>query len=228
MKTDIAIKVPKGTYGRVAPRSGLASKHFIDTGAGVVDEDYRGNVGVLLFNHSDQDFAGARSPTLPHKHVHARAGGRAACRASRRHVCGTRLAHGSRASGWAEGVGGSSRPPVPWASPHATCPPPVATAWHFPYPTLPASRFPSALLLAASPPPHTHPPTRTNQVTTLAPHLLPPPTHTPPPATVKKGDRVAQLVLERIAVPDVHEVESLDATERGANGYGSTGVAAKA
>ena len=45
VKTDIQIKVPHGTYGRVAPRSGLAWKHHIDIGAGVVDEDYRGNVG---------------------------------------------------------------------------------------------------------------------------------------------------------------------------------------
>ncbi|GAX74235.1 hypothetical protein CEUSTIGMA_g1684.t1 [Chlamydomonas eustigma] len=56
IKTDISIQVPPGTYGRVAPRSGLAAKHFIDTGAGVIDEDYRGNVMVLLFNHSDADF----------------------------------------------------------------------------------------------------------------------------------------------------------------------------
>lgn len=42
--------------GRVAPRSGLASKHFIDTGAGVIDADYRGEVRVLLFNHADTDF----------------------------------------------------------------------------------------------------------------------------------------------------------------------------
>ncbi|GLC34797.1 hypothetical protein PLESTM_000241000 [Pleodorina starrii] len=100
VKTDISIRVPKGTYGRVAPRSGLAAKNFIDTGAGVIDEDYRGNVGVLLFNHSDSDFP------------------------------------------------------------------------------------------------------------------------------IKVGDRIAQLVLEKIATPDVEEVEELDATERGANGYGSTGVAA--
>lgn len=43
--------------GRIAPRSGLASKHFIDTGAGVIDADYRGPVKVLLFNHGDADFA---------------------------------------------------------------------------------------------------------------------------------------------------------------------------
>ena len=40
----------------VAPRSGLAWKNSIDVGAGVVDYDYRGNVGVILFNHSDTDF----------------------------------------------------------------------------------------------------------------------------------------------------------------------------
>merc|ERR1712116_29762 len=34
VKTDIQVKVPHGTYGRVAPRSGLAVKHHIDIGAG--------------------------------------------------------------------------------------------------------------------------------------------------------------------------------------------------
>ncbi|GAO14379.1 hypothetical protein UVI_02055050 [Ustilaginoidea virens] len=54
--TDISIAVPAGTYGRIAPRSGLASKHFIDTGAGVIDADYRGQVKILLFNHAETDF----------------------------------------------------------------------------------------------------------------------------------------------------------------------------
>jgi hypothetical protein len=58
VKTDLTIICPPGTYGRVAPRSGLAWKNFIDTGAGVIDEDYRGPLGVLLFNHSDTDFQG--------------------------------------------------------------------------------------------------------------------------------------------------------------------------
>ena len=40
-KTDIQVRVPDGTYGRIAPRSGLAAKSFIDIGAGVVDQDYR-------------------------------------------------------------------------------------------------------------------------------------------------------------------------------------------
>lgn len=56
VKTDIQIDVPFGTYGRIAPRSGLAWKNSIDVGAGVIDQDYRGNVGVILFNHSDTDF----------------------------------------------------------------------------------------------------------------------------------------------------------------------------
>lgn len=56
IKTDLAISLPKATYGRIAPRSGLAWKNSIDTGAGVIDRDYTGNIGVILFNHSDEDF----------------------------------------------------------------------------------------------------------------------------------------------------------------------------
>jgi dUTP pyrophosphatase len=96
VKTDIQIRVPRGTYGRVAPRSGLAWKQHIDIGAGVVDEDYRGNVGVVMFNHADQVFK------------------------------------------------------------------------------------------------------------------------------VKKGDRIAQLVCEKIAYPEIHEMKTLDNTERGEGGFGST------
>lgn len=54
--TDISIAVPAGTYGRVAPRSGLAAKHGIDTMAGVIDADYRGQVGVILANLSEVEF----------------------------------------------------------------------------------------------------------------------------------------------------------------------------
>ncbi|KAG2051356.1 dUTP pyrophosphatase [Suillus hirtellus] len=95
--TQLSIAVPAGTYGRVAPRSGLASKFMIDTGAGVIDADYRGVVFVLLFNLSDKDFQ------------------------------------------------------------------------------------------------------------------------------VEEGDRIAQLIIERIYTPDVMEVDNLDETSRGAGGFGSTG-----
>ncbi|XP_019389168.1 PREDICTED: deoxyuridine 5'-triphosphate nucleotidohydrolase, mitochondrial isoform X1 [Crocodylus porosus] len=97
VKTDIQISLPSGCYGRVAPRSGLAAKHFIDVGAGVIDEDYRGNVGVVLFNFGKEPFE------------------------------------------------------------------------------------------------------------------------------VKKGDRIAQLICERIFYPDLEEVQNLDDTERGVGGFGSTG-----
>ena len=54
-KTDIAMAIPTTCYGRIAPRSGLAWKKHIDVGAGVIDADYRGNVGVVLFNHGEED-----------------------------------------------------------------------------------------------------------------------------------------------------------------------------
>nr|CAH8828872.1 unnamed protein product [Trichobilharzia regenti] len=98
VKTDIQIQLPDGCYGRVAPRSGLALKNGIDVGAGVIDQDYRGNVGVVLFNFGKGDFV------------------------------------------------------------------------------------------------------------------------------IKKGDRIAQLICERIFCPELVECESLEETERGSNGYGSTGV----
>ena len=98
VKTGLFIELPEGYEAQVRPRSGLAYKKFIDVLAGVVDYDYRGNVGVILANFGDEDFE------------------------------------------------------------------------------------------------------------------------------VKKGDRIAQMILERITTPECVEVEDLEATERGAGGFGSTGV----
>ncbi len=56
VKTDLAIKVPGGTYGRIAGRSSLAFKNSIDVAGGVIDEDYTGNVGVILCNNSNVDY----------------------------------------------------------------------------------------------------------------------------------------------------------------------------
>ena len=54
--TGISISLPDGVYGRVAPRSGLAVKHCINVGAGVIDPDYTGEIKVVLFNHGFKDF----------------------------------------------------------------------------------------------------------------------------------------------------------------------------
>ena len=98
IKTGLFIALPDNYEAQIRPRSGLAYKKFIDVLAGVVDYDYRGNVGVILANFGDEDFE------------------------------------------------------------------------------------------------------------------------------VKKGDRIAQMILERITTPECVEVEDLEATERGAGGFGSTGT----
>jgi len=56
VRTGLQIELPDYTYGRVAPRSSLAAKKFIDVGAGVIDADYRGEIGIVIFNHYKEDF----------------------------------------------------------------------------------------------------------------------------------------------------------------------------
>lgn len=48
--TGVSLEIPEGFYARVAPRSGLASKHGVDVLAGVVDSSYRGEIKVVLLN----------------------------------------------------------------------------------------------------------------------------------------------------------------------------------
>jgi dUTP pyrophosphatase len=138
VSTGLVVAVPEGTYGRVAPRSGLAWKNFIDVGAGVIDADYRGELKVLLFNHSDAAFKGEGSEKAPNRDKKSR------LRARSRQT-----------------------------------------------------------------------------LTPCAPETK------PKQKTVSKGDRVAQLVLERIATPEVVEDADLGDTARGAGGFGSTGVQGK-
>ena len=49
MKSDISLR-------ENSPKIGFSSKTFIGIGAGVVDHDYDGNIGVVIFNHSDKPF----------------------------------------------------------------------------------------------------------------------------------------------------------------------------
>lgn len=53
VSTGISVEIDADKTGLVWPRSGMASKFGIDTGAGVIDSDYRGEVKVLLFNHGE-------------------------------------------------------------------------------------------------------------------------------------------------------------------------------
>lgn len=57
MDTGIQIEnTDPNTYFRIAPRSGLAAKYGIDTLAGVIDSNYRGNIIVILVNTGNEPF----------------------------------------------------------------------------------------------------------------------------------------------------------------------------
>ena len=51
--TELQLEIPEGCYGRIAPRSGLATDYFLAIGVRVIDPDFRGPVRVLIFNHAD-------------------------------------------------------------------------------------------------------------------------------------------------------------------------------
>ncbi len=53
-RTGLAVAIPPGFYGRVAPRSGLAAKNGLDVLAGVIDSDYRGELCCVLYNTGDE------------------------------------------------------------------------------------------------------------------------------------------------------------------------------
>lgn len=52
--TGLAVAIPQGYYGRIAPRSGLATRKGLDVLAGVIDCDYRGELQCLLYNVGDE------------------------------------------------------------------------------------------------------------------------------------------------------------------------------
>jgi len=56
INTQIAIEMPIGYYGRIAPRSGMSMTHNIDIAAGVCDCDYRGEIIPCLINNSDTPY----------------------------------------------------------------------------------------------------------------------------------------------------------------------------
>ncbi|KAJ9095008.1 hypothetical protein QFC21_005801 [Naganishia friedmannii] len=166
VSTGISIAVPEGTYGRVAPRSGLASKFSIHTGAGVIDADYRGEVFVLLFNLGDAEFKASKL-------------GKLWIAGSGKRVWVEKDLNGKGNVNFCDGRQDISRRRLSRS----------------------AMRGARGLSLA-----------------------------------LNVGDRIAQLILERIVTPDVVEVDllhvltsafgydqDLDATARGSGGFGSTG-----
>jgi len=54
--TGIAIGLPRGTYGWLAARSGMAGKNGIAVGGGVIDADYTGEIKVILRNHGNTSY----------------------------------------------------------------------------------------------------------------------------------------------------------------------------
>jgi len=64
--TGIAVAIPQGFEGQVRPRSGLANQHGITVlnSPGTIDSDYRGEVKVILMNHSTTDFVVTRGSRI--------------------------------------------------------------------------------------------------------------------------------------------------------------------
>ncbi|MCA9519785.1 MAG: dUTP diphosphatase [Myxococcales bacterium] len=64
--TGLALAIPSGYEGQVRPRSGLALRHGITVlnAPGTIDADYRGEVGVILINHSRVHFTIARGERI--------------------------------------------------------------------------------------------------------------------------------------------------------------------
>jgi len=64
--TGIAVAIPEGHTGLVAPRSGLAARHAISVvnGPGVIDAGYRGEINAILINHGPASITLARGDRI--------------------------------------------------------------------------------------------------------------------------------------------------------------------
>ncbi len=56
IKTGLKMAIPEGYAGLIWDRSGMAAKHSLHTLAGVIDSGYRGEIGIVMINLSDEDF----------------------------------------------------------------------------------------------------------------------------------------------------------------------------
>lgn len=64
VSTGIALELPDGYRASIRSRSGLSLKHGIETGAGLIDQGYRREIGVLLYNHSEVDYQVSRGDRI--------------------------------------------------------------------------------------------------------------------------------------------------------------------
>jgi dUTP pyrophosphatase len=66
VKTGISIALPDGFEAQIRPRSGLAYKNGVTVlnSPGTIDADYRGEIGVILINHGDEDFVVTRGTRI--------------------------------------------------------------------------------------------------------------------------------------------------------------------
>lgn len=68
--TDLVFSFPPGFYGQLHPRPGLMLEYEIEVGSGIIDCDYRGNVGVAFNNLSSRPYYVRRGDLIARMTVH--------------------------------------------------------------------------------------------------------------------------------------------------------------
>lgn len=56
VKTGFSMEIPEGYWFEIMPKSGIATKNHVSVHNGVIDNGYRGEVVILMYNHSDNDY----------------------------------------------------------------------------------------------------------------------------------------------------------------------------
>lgn len=259
-KTGLAIAIPEGTYARIAPRSGLAAKKMIACGAGVVDYDYRGEVGVVLFNHGPEEFVVAQGDRVAQLILEQCS--MVGCQEVESLEETARGAGGFGSTGVSEAPGAMPAPAAPVAAssqPEAQSMRVKRTRPNASMPVRGSSAAAGFDLAAAEA--YTVKAGGKAIVMTGLSIAIPSNTyariaprsglaakkmiqvgagvvdydyrgevgvvlfnHGPEDFEIAVGDRVAQLILEKVAMGPAVEVDTLEETERGAGGFGSTGV----
>eukprot|EP00392_Amoebophrya_sp_AT5.2_P004119 g4127.t1 len=240
VKTDLAVKMPAGVYGRVAPRSvtairrrpnlkletlnpfstsksGLALKKHIDVGAGVIDADYRGNVGPSV---SMQVQKLTEHAVMPVKGSPDSAGfDLSSAYDYEIPAAGKMLVKTDLAVKMPPGVYGRVAPRSGLAlKKHIDVGAGVIDADYLKEGNNPSSRTYSEFQNRAN----IFSSGRTTEAKMCGRECR----AACGPAEafkIEKGDRVAQLILEKYLNAEVQEVGSLDETDRGEGGFGSTG-----